>query len=165
MINLFSSRQEIRGYGGQFVLGSQSGGGGGVTFALGTEVFQFNSNQTPGSQPPRRILSMWVDASGLTTGKNLVITTPFQTFTIAGGTPGGYIVLIAPVPFTITFSTNAGTGTIFLIAYEFNALFVGAPGARVAGAGGGTGGSGGTGGGGGGGFAETGGSGGGRPTF
>lgn len=107
-----------------FPLGQGSGGGDGLTFVTGAEVFQFNSNQIPGPQRPTGILGMWVDATNLTAGKNLIIKTPTQTFIFAGGNQG-YIPITASVPFTMSVSTNAGTGTVVVILYNFNPLFTG----------------------------------------
>lgn len=125
-----------------FPLGSGNGGGDGLDFAVGTEVFQFNTNQIPGPQRPSGIQGMWVDASSLTVGKNLTITTPTQTFVFAGGNQG-YIPITVGVPLTLKITSNGGTGTVFIILYNYNPLFTGSVStAPVTPAGGGTGGSG-----------------------
>ncbi|HXT74617.1 MAG TPA: hypothetical protein VN785_12260 [Candidatus Angelobacter sp.] len=154
-----------------FPLGSGNGGGDGMNFAVGTEVFQFNTNQVPGGQRPSAILGMWVDARNLTAGKNLIITTPTQTFVFAGGNQG-YVPITAPMPLNITITTNGGTGTVFMILYNYNPLFTGSvatapPQGTVSSGGGGISGTGGGGGGGGAGFSEPGGRPGtvGGPTF
>lgn len=95
-----------------------------MNFVVGTEVFQFNTNQIPGPQRPSGILGMWVDATNLTAGKNLIITTPTQVFVFGGGNQG-YIPMTAGVPLTITVTTNGGTGTVFIILYNYNPLFTG----------------------------------------
>ena len=107
-----------------FSLGAGNGGGDGMDFAVGTETFQFNTNQIPGPQRPSGILGMWVDATNLTAGKNLIITTPTQTFVFGGGNQG-YIPITAGVPFTMKITSNGGTGTVFIILYNYNPLFTG----------------------------------------
>ena len=152
-----------------YPVGTGDGGGDGLNFATGNEVFQFSTNQVRGPQRPSAIMGAWVDASAMAAaaGKNIVITTPFQTFVFAAGNQGYIPVTVQPGPFTCTIKAQGGaTGLLNLIFYNYNPLFTGsvatAPAAGGGGSGGGTsGGSGGSGGG----FAETGGSGGGRPTF
>lgn len=169
-INLFASFTRLRQAEppegrAMYSLGAGPGGGDGLTFATGNEVFQFNSNQIPGPQRPSGILGMWVDATNLTAGKNLIIKTANQIFVFAGGAQG-YIPITSPVPFNVSVSTNGGLGTVAVILYNYNPLFTGsvttAP--AVGGSSGGSG-SGSQGSGGGSGFGESGGSGGGRPTF
>lgn len=147
-----------------YVLGQGSGGGDGLDFVTGAEIFVFNSNQVSGPQHPTGILGAWVDATSLTAGKNLIIKTPTQTFIFAGGNQG-YIPITSPMPFTIQVSTNGGTGVVAIILYNYNPLFTGSVAVAPTTTGGGSAGSGSGGSGGGSGFGETGGSGGGRPTL
>ncbi len=108
----------------QYVLGTGPGGGDGMNFATGAEVFQWNSETVPYGLKPRRIVSLWVDASQLTAGKNLTIVTPAQTIVVAGGSQG-YMIATLNAPFTMIVKTNAGTGVVQITAYDFNALFAG----------------------------------------
>lgn len=148
-----------------YPLGTGPGGGDGMNFAVGTEVFQWNPESIQSHVKPSAILGLWVDARNLTAGKNLIITTPYQVFVFAGGNQG-YIPMTSQMPFQMTVTTNGGTGVVNMIAYNYNPLFTGAPGiAAPSGGSGSGGGTGGGSGGSGGGFGETGGSGGGRPTF
>ena len=131
-ITVFATRQQLRQAEppksegrAQFVVGQGPGGGDGLTFATGSEVFQWSSNQTPGAQQPSGILGAWVDATGLSTGKTLQIKTPNQTFQFAAGAQG-YIPITAQMPFTATISSpNGGTGTVTVIFYNYNPLFTG----------------------------------------
>jgi len=151
-----------------YPMGQGQGGGDGLNFATGAEVFQFDSETVPGPQKPSAIMGAWIDASAMAAaaGKNLVITTPYQTFVFAAGNQGYIPITIPKGKAVIKINAQgAPTGIVTVIFYNYNPLFTGS----VATAppqgtytGGGTGGSGG---GGGGGFGETGGSGGGRPTF
>jgi hypothetical protein len=138
------------------VLGTGPGGGDGLNFAVGTEVFQFNSNQSPGAQKLSGILGAWVDASNLTAGKNLVLQTATQKFVIAGGSQA-YVVFTSTMPFSLSISSGGGTGTVTVILYNYNPLFTG----TVAGAPVGASGTGGSSGGGSGGTGYQGGGGGG----
>lgn len=144
----------------QYVLGTGSGGGDGMDFATGNEVFTWSSESVPSGVKPKRIISLWVDASGLTAGKNLIIKTPTQQIVVAGGQQT-YVVATLNAPFTMQVSTNAGTGTVNVTAYDYNALYTGTSTASTAGTGT-SGGSGGSGGGGSGGYEGGGGGGGGR---
>lgn len=112
-----------------FVLGQSSGGGDGLNFAVGTEVFQFSTNQIRSPQRPSGILGMWVDATNLTTGKNLIIQVGAQTFIFAGGggtTPSqGYVPITTAMPATFKITSGGGTGQITLILYNYNPLFTG----------------------------------------
>lgn len=168
MTNLYSSITRFRDTAGsepktQYVLGVGNGGGDGMDFAAGTEVFQWNSESVPYGFKPRRIISLWVDASQLTSGKNLTIKTPTQTIVIAGGSQT-YAVATLNAPFTMTITTNGGTGVVNVTAYDYNVLYTGLP-VAAASSGAGSGGSGGGGGGGGyqgGGYQGGGGGGGGK---
>lgn len=150
MLNLFANAIKLRQPEPpegrtMYPLGQASGGGDGLTFATGAEVFQFNSEQVQGPQRPSAIMGMWVDATALTAGKNLTIKTGSQVFVFAGGNQGYIPITAQKGPIVITVSTNAGMGTVFVILYNYNPLFTGAPGIAVP-AGGSSGGSGGTGG-------------------
>lgn len=144
-------------------------GGDGMVFATGAEQFQFSTEQIPGPQRPSAIMGAWVDASAMAAaaGKNIVITTPWQTIIFAAGNQGYIPITVQRGPFTCVISAQgAAIGTLKVIFYNYNPLFTGsvatAPASGGSGSGGGSsGGSSGSGGG----FAETGGSGGGRPTF
>lgn len=108
----------------QYVLGASSGGGDGMNFAAGTEVFQWGSEAVPYGLKPRRIISLWIDASALTAGKNLTITTPTQKIVVAGGTQT-YAIATLNAPFTMSISTNGGTGIVNVTAYDYNVLYTG----------------------------------------
>lgn len=110
----------------QYVLGTGNGGGDGMDFVAGTEVFQWNSESIPYGLKPRRIISLWIDASGLTAGKNLIIKTPTQTIVVAGGQQT-YAIATLNAPFTMSISTNGGTGTVNVTAYDYNVLYTGLP--------------------------------------
>jgi hypothetical protein len=138
-----------------YPMGTGPGGGDGMNFATGSETFSWSSQNVQDQVKPSAILGLWVDARNLTSGKNLIITTPFQTVIIAGGSQG-YVILTAQAPVTVTFTTNGGTGIVFAIAYNYNPLFTGQiSGAPVAGTPGGGGGGGSQGGGSG--FSQSGG--------
>lgn len=129
MTNLFSSINRFRDTPRsapktQYVLGTGNGGGDGMTFATGNEIFQWNSESIPYGFRPRQIISLWVDATGLTTGKNLILKTPTQQFVFAGGTQG-YAIATLNAPFTMTITTNGGTGTVNVTAYDYNTLYTG----------------------------------------
>lgn len=109
----------------QYDLGQSSGGGDGITFAIGNEVFTWNSNSVPSSVKPRRIISLWIDATGLTAGKNLIVQAGRQTFVVPGGTSQGFSIFAGNPPFNVQISTNGGTGTVHVIAYDYNVLFTG----------------------------------------
>jgi uncharacterized membrane protein YgcG len=143
----------------QYVLGTGNGGGDGMDFAAGTEVFQWSSEAVPYGLKPRRIISLWIDASALTAGKNLIIKTPTQQIVVAGGQQT-YAIATLNAPFTMSISTNGGTGTVNVTAYDYNVLYTGLPGAGQVASSGTTQSTGGSGGGGGGGY-QGGGSGGG----
>ncbi len=95
-----------------------------ITFVTGDEVFSFSSLNL---QPhPSGILSAWIDASKLTVGKNLYINTGLQTFTVAGGDAGGYVIITAQMPLAITVTADAGTaGAVGLILYNYNVFNTG----------------------------------------
>lgn len=108
-----------------FPLGQGQGGGDGLDFVTGAEVFQFSSNQIPSMQKVSGILGMWVDATDLETGKNLVIQTPTQTFVFAGGNQG-YVPITCQMPFSMKVSTTGGgTGQVYINLYNYNPLFTG----------------------------------------
>lgn len=133
----------------QYVLGTGQGGGDGMNFATGTENFQWNSEAIPFGYKPRRIISLWIDASNLTAGKNLIVQTPTQKVVVAGGNQT-YATLTLNAPFTMSVTTNGGTGTVEITAYDYNVLYTGLPAGSGAssGSGSGTGSSGGSSGGG-----------------
>lgn len=134
MIGLFTAVNRFRdGFGvkTQYALGQSNGGGDGATFATGNEIFVWNSEAVRGGIRSKRIISVWIDASALTNGKNLIVKSGNQQLVIAGGTPGGYFVFALNVPFTVTISTNGGTGTIYFIAYDYNALYTGVSGSSA----------------------------------
>lgn len=130
----------------QYVLGTGFGGGDGMDFAIGTEVFEWNSDSVPSGVKPKRIITLWIDATNLTAGKNLIVKSKTQQVVIPGGQQD-YVVFTVSAPFTITISTNGGTGVVNVTAYDFNAIYTGTSSGSTAGASSG-GGSGGTGGGG-----------------
>jgi hypothetical protein len=147
MVNLFANAIKLRQAEppegrAMYPLGQSSGGGDGLDFVAGTEIFQFSSEQIPGPQRPSSILGMWVDATNLTAGKNLTIKTAWQTFVIAGGNQAYIPITVQKGPFSLTVSSGGGQGVVIVILYNYNPLFTGAPG--IAGAGGGAGGSGGS---------------------
>lgn len=113
-----------------FVLGPAFGGGDGLNFATGAEVFSFNSSSIQGPIKPSAIMSMWIDASALGTATPntavLKIVTPTQTFIVQGGTQG-YLICTSQVPFTLQISCSgaANTGTVKMILYNYNALNTG----------------------------------------
>lgn len=147
----------------QYVLGTGPGGGDGMDFATGSEIFSWSSESVPSSVKPRRIITLWIDASNLTAGKNLIIITGPQAIVVPAGTQT-YAIATLNVPFTMRVSTNGGTGTVSITAYDYNVLYTGAtyvP-AGSSGAGAGSGGGLSSGGSGGGGYQGGGGGGGGR---
>jgi hypothetical protein len=108
-----------------YVLGSGPGGGDGMTFTTGSEVYEWTSNQLPGPKQPSGILGAWVDAAGIESGKNLIVQTPTQTFQFAGGTQG-YVPITSSMPFSLKVSTSgSGTGTANVTLYNYNPLFTG----------------------------------------
>lgn len=109
-------------------LPAAGGGGGPITFTTGNEVFTLDTNSFPDRVKPSAILSMWVDASNVPAGKNLFIQIGAQLFTIAGGTPGGYLIVTPgqnPVEISITTNGGAGPYTIAVILYNYNVFFTG----------------------------------------
>lgn len=130
MTNLFASIKTFRdgigtGVKAQYQLGTGPGGGDGMDFAAGTEVFQWNSENIPYGKRPGRIVSLWVDASQIATTKNLAISIQGgQTLVIQGGSQG-YYILTASAPFTMTITSGGGTGVVQVTAYNYNALFTG----------------------------------------
>lgn len=143
-----------------FPLGQGNGGGDGLDFVAGTEIFQFNSNQIQSVKKPSGIYGAWIDATALTSGKNLILKTPYQTVVVAGGSQQ-YVIFTSPMPFQLTVTTNGGTGVVNIVLYNFNPLFTAAGGAGAPIGGSGSGG-GSYGGGGGSGYE---GGGGGKPTL
>lgn len=126
-----------------------------LNFVTGSEVFQWTSNsmQAQGRRPSG-ILSAWLDATGLTAGKNLIVSNGTIQVEIAGGSQS-YVLLPTPLPGTVTISTNGGTGTVTVVLFNFNVNALGSY--VVAGSSGSGSGAGSSGGGGGGGYAPTGG--------
>lgn len=91
-----------------------------LNFATGSEVFQWTSNsmQAQGRRPSG-ILSAWLDATGLTAGKNLIVSNGTIQVEIAGGSQS-YVLLPTPLPGTVTISTNGGTGVVTVVLFNFN---------------------------------------------
>lgn len=108
----------------QYVLGTGSGGGDGMDFATGNEIFQWGSESVPSGVKPRRIITLWIDASNLTAGKNLIVSTPIQQIVVPGGTQT-YAIATLNAPFTMKISTNGGTGLVNVTAYDYNVLYTG----------------------------------------
>jgi uncharacterized membrane protein YgcG len=102
---------------------------GPITFVAGTETFNFSANSIPSAVKPTGIMSAWVDTSAVPVGTNLIIQAGLQKFTIAGGTPGGYIIIAptqSPFQLTITVSPNtAGPYSVVIILYNYNVYFTG----------------------------------------
>lgn len=88
-----------------------------IDFVTGAEIFQFDT-AAMGPVQPSGILSMWVDATGLASGKTLTITMPHQTLQIPGGTQG-YIIITSQMPFTMAI-TASGTGIVYIVLYNYN---------------------------------------------
>lgn len=133
-----------------------------IAFLTGGESFQWNT-QALGQGAPSGIMSLWVDASNVASGKFLYlnINNGLQWIAVAGGTQG-YFVITAQMPFNMVVTTNNGAAVqVGIIAYNYNVLFTGSVAtAPISGSGGGSG-SGGASGGGGVGGLESGGYGGG----
>jgi hypothetical protein len=132
-------------------------GNGGIPFVTGNELYQFDSFGN-GYAPPSAILSMWVDASGITTAgaaKNVYLDTPDQHFVVPLGSQGYVIITEPSQAFRIKVSADAAAaGTFKLILYNYNVFFTGNSNPGSASAGGQAGGSGGSGGGQGGGGSQ-----------
>ena len=120
-------------------------GGAPITFVTGDEQFQvqpgFLGNR---SWSPSGILSMWVDASGLTTGKNLYVQTGLQKIQVAGGSQG-WVLLITPAPLQFTITADSGAaGAVSVILLNYNVYASGTFTSAAGGGGGSTGSSGGS---------------------
>ncbi len=108
----------------EYTLGQSSGGGDGMNFALGTEVFQWNSECVPSGVKPRHIVSLRVDTSQLTAGKSLTINAAGRNYVVAAGSTG-YVIVALNAPFTMSITSGGGTGVVNVSAYDYNALFTG----------------------------------------
>lgn len=97
-----------------------------ITFVTGDEQFQlqpgFLGNR---SWSPAGILSLWVDATGLTSGKNLYIQGAIQKLVIPGGNQG-WVMLASPAPFAFTISADSGAaGTVQVVLLNYNVYATG----------------------------------------
>jgi uncharacterized membrane protein YgcG len=145
-------------------LGQGAGGGDGMDFATGNEVFTFTTIKLPQAQQPSGIMGAWIDATAMPAGagKQITVQIGTQSFVVLAGTQT-YVVCAQTVPANITVTSQGGaTGQAQVTLYNYNPLFTGqggsansTSGARSggsssggSGSGGGSGGGGGTGGGG-----------------
>jgi hypothetical protein len=133
MIYLFAAINRFRDSHGsgvktEWALGTGPGGGDGMDFATGAEIFQWSSESVPSGAKPRRLASLRVDTSAWGAAANsLVIIINGRTYTFPGGNVG-YLVVTANAPFTMIVKglTQNIAGQVGLAAYDYNALFTGA---------------------------------------
>jgi hypothetical protein len=111
----------------KFPIGSGPGGGDGVTFVTGNEIFQWQSNQTPGPQEPSGIQGMWLDATALAANKHVQVAYEDQAPQFAAGTQGYFPIPSSKKPFVAQISSpDGGTGLVKITFYNYNPLFTGA---------------------------------------
>lgn len=123
-----SFRDVSRGYPKiEYALGTGPGGGDGMTFDTGAEIFTWNSDSVPNGVKPRRIVSLWIDCSAITAGAiNISIGRQNFVFTgAAGGGPQGFVVCTANAPINIRVSSVGATGLVNITAYNYNANYTG----------------------------------------
>lgn len=107
----------------QYILGTGNGGGDGMDFAVGTEVFQWSSENIPYGLKPKRIITLWVDCSAIAAG-TITIQTGTQKFVFTAASQG-YVILTMNAPFTMKVSATGATGLVNITAYDFNANYTG----------------------------------------
>jgi len=167
MANLYAVRTKLRqpeppeGR-AKYELGQGAGGGDGMNFATGAEIFNFSTNQIPEAQRPSGIMGAWIDATAMAAaaGKQVTVQIGTQVFVVLAGTQT-YVVCAQTVPCNTKVTAQGGaTGQCQVTLYNYNPLFTGQGAVSTAASGGG--GAGGTGGGGApGGYGGSGGGGGG----
>jgi len=116
-----------------YVLGASAGGGDGLPFLVGNEIFTFNSENINSFVKPKSIQSIWIDAFNLTASQLINLFFNEQQVVIAGGKQG-YIVLAVKVPFILKVTSSGGIGTVNIILYNYNVFYTGAiglPGSNV----------------------------------
>jgi hypothetical protein len=106
----------------------------GLSFATGTEVYQWDTNSLQGPQRMSALLSAWVDATAVPVAaptdppQFLYVKIGRQTFAIPAGTQT-YLVCTPVMPANIIISTNAGASdppyVVQVILYNYNVNFTG----------------------------------------
>jgi hypothetical protein len=93
-----------------------------MTFTDGSERFSFTTESLPGHRKPSGILTMWVDATQIEQGKNVLIKTDIVTIPVPGGR-SGYIPVTSRTPFEMeVYSDDAATGTIVVRLFNFEVV-------------------------------------------
>lgn len=118
--------------------------GADMNFVTGTETFQYNSNSfIAGGVRLSGILSVFIDASAIPTGKNVAVSNGLITVIVAGGDQT-YALIPTSMPGIITItSPSGGTGVVKVVLFNFNINAMGTYVTQGSGSSGNSGGSGG----------------------
>jgi hypothetical protein len=111
----------------KYELGQGAGGGDGMNFAVGTEVFTYTTLKLPQAQQPSSIMGAWIDTTAMAAGagKQVTVQIGTQTFVVTAGSQT-YVVCAQTVPLNVTVTAQGGaTGQVQVTLYNYNPLFTG----------------------------------------